>query len=122
VNGLTPACRTLVDLLAVAPRGPRRDGLFALWLVVRVLEDLDADHPFPERATRRRIILLERRLSSLALPLSLKRGLAATIGTLKAEIRPDEIGHLLGGLVGPVKDGLGSEAAEAVNKAARARR
>lgn len=122
MTGHSSTGRILLDLMVVAPRGPRRDGLFAVWLTVRVLEDLDADHPFPERATRRRIAMLERRLSSLTLPLSLKRGLAATIGTLNGEIRPDEVGQLLSRLTGPVKDGLGLEAAEAVQKAARAHR
>lgn len=122
MSGPSPSCRTIIDLLAVAPRGPRRDGLFALWLVLRVLEDLDRDPLFPVRSMRRRVSLLERRLTSLALPLSLKRAFAATIGTLKADFRPNEAGHLLQRLVGPVKDGLGQEAAEAVQRAAKVRR
>ncbi|MBM4186967.1 MAG: hypothetical protein FJ206_06610 [Gemmatimonadetes bacterium] len=119
MTGLTPACRVVIELLAVAPRGPRRDGLFALWLVLRVLDDLGRDPPFADRSLRRRVTLLERRLTSLALPLSLKRAFAATIGTLKAELRPSEAGHLLLQLVSPVKDGLGQDAADAVHRAAR---
>ena len=80
---LTPATRGLIDLMRSAPRGPRRDGLFALWLAVHVAEDLGLATGTAERAYRRRVALLEQRISSLALPLALKRGLARMIEGLK---------------------------------------
>lgn len=115
---LTPTTRQLVELMAQSPRGPRRDGLFALWLTVRVVEDLDQQQPFSERATRRRVALLERRLSSLTLPPALRRGLNATIQAMKAEAVP-KVSMLLRHLVGPAKESLGAEAGEALQLAAR---
>ena len=118
---LTPATRGLIELMAGAPRGPRRDGLFALWLVVHVAEDLESATGATERLYRRRVALLEPRISSLALPLVLKRGLARTIEGLKtAPAGP--AGPLLSGLVGPIKEAVGPDAAELVQKAAKSLR
>ncbi len=118
---LTPASRALIELMAAAPRGPRRDGLFALWLVVHVAEDLQSAAGTLERSYRRRVGLLEQRISSLALPPALKRGLARTIEGLKtAPAGP--AGPLLSGLVGAVKEGVGSDAADLVQKAAKSLR
>lgn len=119
---LTPTTRQLVELMIAAPRGPKRDGLFALWLTVRVLEDFDLPNPLPDRASRRRVGLLERRLSSLTLPPTLKRGLSGTIAILKDEARAAEVAALLAQLVAPTRDALGSEAGEALQRAARSHR
>src|SRR2546429_7370497 len=69
----------LIGLLAAAGRGPARDGVFALWLVLRVAEALVTPQPRPvsSRGHRRRLQALETRLASLALPGPLKRALAA---------------------------------------------
>lgn len=118
---LTPAGRALIELMAVAPRGPRRDGLFALWLVVHVAEDLQSAAGTFERSYRRRVGLLEQRISSLALPPALRRGLSRTIEALKtAPAGP--AGPLLSGLVGAVRDGVGPDAADLVQKAAKSLR
>ncbi len=118
---LTPATRGLIDLMRSAPRGPRRDGLFALWLAVHVAEDLGLATGTAERAYRRRVALLEKRISSLALPLALNRGLARMIEGLKnAPAGP--AGLLLSGLVGPVREAVGTDAADLVQKAARSLR
>ena len=115
---LTPAARGLLELMASAPRGPRRDGLFALWLVVHVAEDLGAADGTLERPYRRRVTLLQQRLSSLALPATLRRELSRVIEGLK--IAPaGPAGPLLSGLVEAVKDGVGPDAADLVQKAAR---
>ena len=119
---LTPVTRQLVDLMGTAPRGPKRDGLFALWLTVRVLEGFDPPNPLPDRASRKRVGLLERRLSSLTLSPALKRGLGATITALKQETVPTDPAALMGQLVGVAREGLGEEAAEALQKASRGRR
>lgn len=119
---LTPATRQLVELMGAAPRGPKRDGLFALWLTIRVLEGFDHPNPLPDRASRRRVGLLERRLSSLTLSPALKRGLGAAIAILKEESQPDDVAVLVSQLVGPARDALGVEAADALQKAVRTRR
>ena len=118
---LTPATRGLVELMSSAPRGPRRDGLFALWLVVHIAEDLESATGPTERPYRRRVGLLEHRISSLALPLALKRGLARIIEGLKTAAA-GPAGPLLSGLVGPVRETVGADAAELVQKAAKSLR
>ena len=72
----------LLALLAHTARGPRRDGVFALWLVVRVAEGLASATPATERAERRRLANLERRLASLTLPPPLRRALVARLALL----------------------------------------
>lgn len=118
---LTPASRGLLELMATAPRGPRRDGLFALWLVLHVAEDLHLAFGAAERPYRRRVGLLEQRISSLALPAALKRDLARVIEGLKTSAAAPA-GPLLAGLVGATRDGVGPDAADLVQKAARSLR
>ena len=48
-----PDATSLLGLLPQTGRGPRREGIFALWLTVRVAQDLLRDPP-SERAHRRR--------------------------------------------------------------------
>ena len=113
-----PAGSALVTLLAQAARGPRREGVFALWLTVRVAQDLLLDPPFPERAHRRRVAALEHRLTSLTMAAPLRRAIAAAI----TELREGEAGSvpvILSQLVAPARDILGAEAAEAVALAVR---
>lgn len=107
----------MLRLLGRTARGPKREGAFAVWLTVRVAEDLtSADRP-GERAHRRRVLALEQRLSSLTLPAPLRRGLQATLGQLR-DPRPEIAAVALSQLVAPVRESLGSEAAEAVRGAA----
>jgi hypothetical protein len=108
----------LVRLMTELPRGPRREGAFALWLTLRVVEDLGADPPHPERAVKRRTALLERRLSSLTLLPALRRGLTAAL-LLLDEGSVKEPRLILQQLVIPARDGVGPEAAEAVQRAAQ---
>src|SRR5207245_7695803 len=67
----------LIGLVADAVRGPKREGLFALWLVVRSAEALLPPRPVSGKNHRRRLQALDARLASLALPGPLKRALAA---------------------------------------------
>ena len=116
-----PASLELIALLSRTARGPKREGIYALWLTLRVAQDLQLDPPIPERLHRRRLAALEGRLSSLTLPPPLRRALTSTLHHLKepsAEIVP----QLLGSLVAPTRDSTGPEAAESVAKAARAAR
>ena len=119
MSALSPVSKTLVELMAGAPRGPRREGLFALWLTTRLIEDLEP--PTVERTVRRRVALLEKRLSSLGLSQAMRKGIATTLGLLKEAVRPNPA-SLLSQLAAPTRDGVGPDAAEILNRAARALR
>ncbi len=118
MTGWDATSLTLLDLLARAERGPRREGLYALWLTVRVAEDLLLPDPPLERAHRRRVAALESRLSSLTIPAPLRRALAASVSQLK-EPGPAVAGQVLSQLVAPAREATGPQAAEAVAQAAR---
>ena len=116
-----PAALELISLMARSVRGPRREGLFALWLTLRVAQDLQLDPPLGERALRRRLAALESRLSSLTIPSPLRRALASALVQLQ-DAPPETVPGILNGLVAPARDGAGVEAADAVRKAERAAR
>ena len=119
--GWDAAACALVELLPTTARGPRREGIFALWLTVRVTQDLLLDPPVPERARRRRLLALEHRLSSLTVPPPLRRALASAIAQLRdADAAAAPV--VLSQLVAPARDGAGPEAADALAHAARAAR
>lgn len=111
----------LLNLLPRTARGPKRDGVFALWLTVRVAEDLFADPPPAERAHRRRVAALGHRLSSLMIPTPLRRALTGAVTDLD---RADaaRAAQVLSQLVAPAREGAGSDAGEAVAEAARSAR
>jgi len=107
----------LVELVAEAERGPTRDGLYAVWLVLRVAESLLPPQPVSIKNHRRRLQALEARLGGLALPAPLKRALAAA----RAHLEPGTAAAAaiaLGQLVAPAREVLGAEAANAVQAAA----
>ena len=109
----------LLELLALSARGPRREGLFAVWLTARVALDQGMEPPLPERAQRRRIEALERRLARLSLAPPLKRALAGTLALLRDPgTRPAAMA--LQQLTAPVRETLGAEAGEVIAKAVRA--
>ena len=118
MNGWDPAASTLVALLPQVGRGPKRGGIFALWLTVRVAQDLLLDPPPAERAQRRRVQALERRLSSLTMPPPLRRALSAAVSQLR-EARPETAAQVLSQLVAPARETGGAEAGEALALAAR---
>lgn len=121
MTGWDPACLELVRLLAGTARGPRREGLFALWLTVRVTQDLQQVPPPVERAHKRRVAALEHRLATLTLPPQLRRALTAALIQLKNP-KPDTAADVLGLLAAPVRDGLGTDAGDVVAAAGRAAR
>lgn len=111
----------LVALVATAPRGPKRDGLYALWLIIRAAEALLPPAPVSPKNHRRRLQALETRIASLALPAPLKRALAAARTHLDpATAAAAQV--VLAQLVAPARDVLGSEAADAVAAAVRGAR
>jgi hypothetical protein len=121
VSAWDPAQVELVELLPRTGRGPKREGVFALWLTVRVAQDLLLDPPMPDRTARRRLLALESRLSSLTLPPPLRRALAGALLQLREE-GATGVPLALGSLVAPARESTGSEAGEALQRAARAAR
>src|SRR4051812_28334856 len=118
MNGWDPAATTLLTLLPQTGRGPKRGGIFALWLTIRVAQDLLEEPPPPERAHRRRGEALEQRLSSLTMPPPLRRALAAAVSQLR-DVKPETAAQVLSQLVAPARETSGAEAGEAVAMAAR---
>jgi hypothetical protein len=108
-------------VLPQTARGPRREGIFALWLTVRVAQDLLMEAPPADRAHRRRLQALEHRLSSLTLPPPLRRALVAALHQLK-DGRPEAAAQVLSQLVAPGREAGGAEAGDALAQAARAAR
>ncbi|HEV8195617.1 MAG TPA: hypothetical protein VGP87_03170 [Gemmatimonadales bacterium] len=115
---LSPGGAALIKLMGDTPRGPRREGVFALWLTLRVAEDLLLWPPQPERGVKRRVIALDRRLSSLSIPAPLRRALVAALAELN-EPRREKAGPVLQLLVAPAREVLGSEVADVLGRAAR---
>jgi hypothetical protein len=118
VNDWDPAATALLSLLTQTGRGPKRGGIFALWLTLRVAQDLLLDSPPVDRAHRRRVQALEHRLSSLTMPPPLRRALAAAVSQLR-EARPETAAQVISQLVAPARETGGAEAGEALALAAR---
>jgi hypothetical protein len=112
----------LLAALSAEARGPRRNGIYAVWLLTRVTEGLLPPDPLTPRAHQRRLEALQRRLTSVALPAPLRRALAGAI-RLAAEGTPRNAAVALHQLVAPVQETLGTDVAETVAQAVtRARR
>lgn len=107
----------LLELVAGSARGPRRDGLFALWLLLRVLHDLRMA-PYPERLQRRRVAALERRLSTFTLPAPFRRAVTSAMAAL-ADPATANPAVILAQLVAPVRESVNAEAGELVGELAR---
>ena len=121
MTGWDPAAAALLELLLHAARGPKREGIFALWLTVRVAQDLLLDPPPAERAHRRRVEALARRLSSLTMPAPLRRALATAIDQLQ-DGTPAVAAQVLSQLVAPAREAGGADVGDAIARAARAAR
>jgi len=118
MSAWSPTEDRLIGLLASAAPGPKREGLFALWLVVRVAEGA-LPQPADLKAHKRRVTALRRRLATLTLPAPLRRAITAAYPRLD-EADPPTIALALHDLVGPTRDSLGPESGDAVAAAARA--
>jgi hypothetical protein len=121
VSGWDPAATALLEAVPRTARGPKREGIFALWLTVRVAQDLLLETPPPERSHRRRVDALARRLSSLTMPAPLRRALATAIDQLQ-EGTAAAAAQVLSQLVAPAREVGGAEIGDAVGQAARAAR
>ncbi len=116
LSGTDTAFATLLEESA---RGPERDGVFALWLVVRAaLGAAPPARPAPREAERLRA--LSARLRSLNAPAPLRRSLTAALDDLTLpKVTPAVV---LSHLVAPSAECLSRKAADAVAAAARAAR
>ncbi len=107
--------------LAEAARGPKRNGLFALWLVVRHCDGALPPEPLSAHAGGTRLGGLEHRLSSLSLPAPLRRALPACL----RELRVGQVSRIpiaLQQLAAPAREGVDGGAADALAAAARTAR
>lgn len=100
----------LLRILAGTARGPRRDAAFALWLTARVADDMLHAADLTERAQKRRVQALEKRVSSLSLPPAFRKALGASL-TLLREPRPESARAALALLTAPAGEAVGHEAA-----------
>ena len=121
IRATTPCEERLITLLGASARGPKRDGLFALWLVVRAAEATLPPEPVSSRNHKRRLQALGSRLATLALPAPLQRALVAARQYLEPAT-PAAAAQVLVQLVAPAREVLGAEAGDAVAAAARAAR
>ena len=112
------ALDALLELQERLQRGPKREGAFALWLVARVAWEVGAEGEDADRADRRRIALLEKRLAPLAVPRPLARGLATALGHLH-DGTAAAARIALSQLVAPAREAIGPEAGEAIALLAR---
>ncbi len=115
---LEAAAERLLQALAGSARGPRRNGVFALWMFLRACEGVLPPDPLSQRAHRRRLEGLERRLTSLSLPAPLRRALASGLREL-ADGNGLAAAMALQRLVAPARETLGSEVADLIGWAAR---
>ncbi|HET7042484.1 MAG TPA: hypothetical protein VFI13_10715 [Gemmatimonadales bacterium] len=117
----TPATARLTEAMARVARGPRREGVYAVWLVVRAAEDRSREPPIPPKLLTRQLESLTRRLATLTPPAAIRRGVASALALL-AEGGPDAPAAALHQLTAPARDALGPEVADALHAAARAAR
>ena len=116
---LESADRALIGALASSARGPERDGVFALWLVVRAA--LAAAPPAaPPARQSDRLRAVGQRVRSLTAPAPLRRSLGAALADLLPArgVAPTVV---LTHLVAPAQETCPS-AAPALQAAARAAR
>jgi hypothetical protein len=108
----------LLEAMATTSRGPRQNGLFALWLFVRQCAGALPPDALSERAFSGRFRQLERRLSSLSLPAPLRRALPGSFAELATGER-DRVPIALQQLAAPARDAIGTAAGDIMSLAAR---
>lgn len=117
----TPATTRLVELLGAAARGPKREGVYAVWLVVRAAETQLLEPQVPSKVRGKQLDGVKQRLSTLTLPAPIRRAVVTALSLLGEET-PDSAASALHQLTAPAREALGPEVAEAVGQAARAAR
>lgn len=117
----SPATTRLAELMARAARGPRREGVYAVWLVVRAAEDRLREPPVPAKLLARQLQALTHRVATLTPPAPIRRGVASALALL-ADGGEDAAAAALHQLTAPARDALGPEVADVLHGAARAAR
>lgn len=116
-TGWAPGEVALLGLLAGTARGPKRGGLFALWLTLRTATMMCGPGHQGDRARRRHLAALAKRLSSLPMSPALRRALHAALEHL-SDGTAEAAAITLRQLVAPAIDAAGPEAGKAVSRAA----
>jgi len=113
-----PVENHLIDCLQVTARGPRQNGIFALWLLVRTCDDVLPPTALSGRANRRRLDAMVKRWSSLSLQPGFKKALTRSVCELSTGTDGGVVAALQN-LVEPAREYLGQEAASALALAVR---
>jgi hypothetical protein len=108
----------LLEAMATMGRGPRQNGLFALWLFVRQCAGTLPPHALSAKAFANRSRHLERRLSSLSLPGPLRRALPSSFAEL-ASGELDRVPVALQQLAAPAREAIGKGIGDIMSQAAR---
>lgn len=108
----------LIDALEASARGPAQNGVFALWLLVRSCRHLTPPDALEDRLHLQRLEKMERRLSSLSLPGSLRRAVTSGLRTLRAPTA-DTPCEVLTQLVAPASQVVSPAMGQAIGRAAR---
>jgi hypothetical protein len=117
-NDLEAVEDRLLEAMATIGRGPRQNGLFALWLFVRQCAGALPPNALSPKAFSHRFRHLERRLSSLSLPAPLRRALPGSFAEL-ASGEPARVPIALQQLAAPTRDAIGKGAGDIMSYAAR---
>ena len=121
MNDWSTASLRLVELLGATARGPKREGVYALWLVVRAAETQLLEPTVTPKLRGKQLDGIKHRLATLTLPAPIRRAVATALSLL-GEDTPDAAHSALHQLTAPARESLGPEVAEAVAGAARAAR
>ena len=116
---MTASEARLVALVAEAERGPRRDGLYALWLVLRAAEALLPPDPVSLKNHRRRLAGAPDPAGRARPPRPAQAGARRRASRSSSPGTTAAAAMVLAQLVAPTRDVLGPEAADAVSAAAR---
>ncbi len=103
----------IIERFRDSVRGPKRNGLFALWLLMRTCDGVLPPSPLTQRSHRRRLESLKSRLSSLSLQPPLRKALTHGIDQLR-DGTADAAARTIGSLVEPVRETLGADAGQSI--------
>jgi hypothetical protein len=116
-NPLDQTRTELISQLSTTARGPRRNGVFALLLVVHTCSILLDPGAIQRRSYRKRLASMKKRLSSLSLPQPLRRAMRSTLEEL-GSASPRAVPLVLQLLAAPTRESVGSTPAAAITSAA----
>jgi hypothetical protein len=111
-----PGELALLDLIVGEGRGPRRNAVFATWLILRAALDQQPPAVVTERNQARRLSAVRKRLASLTLPDQLRKSLYDILEILAAPDQTDVTAQLED-LKNAVRTSVNTKAAEAIQQA-----